>query len=136
MPQGDVVLEDIASMLPFKNYLVYLELKGADIRRVLEQLAASPGFQVIGGARVVIKDGKLVSAEIGGKPLDDRKSYGVATNTFVLNGGDDIYMARNAQTIEIYDIKLGDMFLEYVKGQTAAGLPLVYQADGRVKVEE
>lgn len=136
MPQGDILLDDIRSMLPFKNYLVYLELKGADIRRVLEQISADPKFQMIGGARVKIKGGKLVSVEIGGKPLDDRKVYVVATNTFVLNGGDEIFMARNAQEIEIYDIKLGEMLLDYVKAQTAAGLPIVYQADGRVMMED
>lgn len=136
LPQGDIIVDDIASMLPFKNYMAYLELKGADIRRVLEQLAAVPGFQVIGGARVVIKGGKLVSAEIGGKPLDDRRTYGVATNSFLLNGGDNIFMARNALALEMYEIKMGDMLMEYVQAQTAAGLPIVYQTDGRVKVEE
>lgn len=136
LPQGDIILDDIASMLPFKNYMVYLELRGADIRRVLEQLAAVPGFQVIGGARVVVRDGRLVSAQIGGKPLDDGRVYGVATNSFLLNGGDNIFLARNALAIEMYDIKMGDMFLEYVQAQTAAGLPIVYQADGRVTVEE
>lgn len=136
LPQGDLLLDDIASLLPFKNDIVYLELKGADIRRVLEQVSADPGFQVIGGARVVVKGGQLVSAEIGGKPLDDHKSYGVATITFVLNGGDDIYMARNAQSIEMFEIRIGEMFLDYVKAQTAAGQPIVYQADGRIKVEE
>ena len=136
MPQGDVLIDDIRSMMPFNNNMVYLELRGADIRLVLEQLAADPMFQVIGGARVKIKDGKLLSVEIGGKPLDDRRLYGVATNTFVLNGGDGINMARNAQAIDIYDIKLGDVLMDYVNALTAAGLPIVYQADGRVTVEE
>ena len=136
LPKGDILLDDILSMFPFKNYTVYLQLTGKDIRRVLEQCAATPGFQIIGGARVRIKDGKLVSAEIGGKPLNDKQLYGVATISFLLNGGDNIFMARNAKAIEMYEVKMSDFMVDYFREQKAAGLPIVYKADGRVTVEE
>ncbi len=73
MPQGDVLLDDMLSMFPFKNQLVYIEQSGKQIRKILENMAAGH-FQVLGGVRVVAENGKLVSAEIGGEPIDDDKT--------------------------------------------------------------
>ncbi len=75
MPKGDVMLDDMISMFPFKNQLAYVEHKGSTIRRIIEKMAASR-FQVLGGVRVVARDGKVVSLEIGGELLDDDKIYG------------------------------------------------------------
>ncbi len=132
MPQGDVLLDDIMSMFPFKNNLCYLELRGADIRAILEQLAAT-GWQCVGGARCTVKDGKLVSAEIGGEPIDDDRVYGVATISFLLNGGDGISVAKNALRLDILDEYIIDVMLPYVKSLAAEGKYIEYQTDGRIK---
>lgn len=136
MPEGDVLMDDIMSMFPFRNKLCYLELKGRDVRAVLEQLAAEK-WQVVGGARCVIsRDGKLLSAEIGGEPIDDDKVYGVATLDFLLNGGDGLFLQKNALSTEIMDKYVIDIILPYVKQLTAEGKPLEYHTDGRIKIEE
>ena len=133
MPEGDVLKDDIVSMFPFKNNLCYLELKGSDIRYILEQLAATT-WQVIGGGKFVVKDGKLESAEIDGAPLDDDRVYGVATISFLLSGGDGISMARNAQKLEIFDEYILDVMLPYVESLTAQGLPIEYHTDDRITI--
>lgn len=136
MPEGDVLMDDIMSMFPFRNKLCYLELEGRDVRAVLEQLAAEK-WQVVGGARCVIsRDGKLLSAEIGGEPIDDDKVYGVATLDFLLNGGDGLFLQKNALSTEIMDKYVIDIILPYVKQLTAEGKPLEYHTDGRIKIEE
>ena len=133
MPEGDVLKDDIVSMFPFKNNICYLELKGSDIRLILERLAAS-SWQVVGGGKFVVKDGKLESAEIDGAPLDDERVYGVATISFLLNGGDDIFMARNARRLEIFDEYILDVMLPYVESLTAQGLPIEYHTDDRITI--
>jgi 2',3'-cyclic-nucleotide 2'-phosphodiesterase (5'-nucleotidase family) len=136
MPQGEVILDDLLSMFPFKNYLVYLEHKGSTIRSMLEKMAAGR-FQVLGGVRVVVKDGKLLSVEIDGEPLDDEKIYGVTTVSFLLKGGDGLFMANDALTmVEYHDINVIDAVLEYVYAETAAGRSLEYKTDGRVQIIE
>ena len=132
MPQGDVLMDDLVSMFPFRNNLCYLELYGRDIRAMLERFAAR-SWQVIGGARCVVQEGKLVSAEIGGKPIDDDRIYGVATISFLLNGGDDIFVARNAVSLKIFDEYIIDVMLPYVQRLTAEGKPIEYQKDGRIQ---
>mgnify|MGYP002626873469 CR=1 FL=1 len=133
MPKGDVVKDDIMSMFPFKNNLCYLELAGKDVRALLEQFAQT-GWQVVGGARCVVKDNKLVSAQIDGAPLDDDKTYGVATISFLLNGGDDIFVARNAKRLDIYPEYIIDVMLPYVYKLTEEGKPIEYQTDGRIEI--
>ena len=134
MPQGDVILDDLLSMFPFKNYLVYLEHKGSTIRSILEQMAAGR-FQVLGGVRVVAKDGRIVSVEIDGEPLDDDKVYGVTTVSFLLHGGDGLFMANDAlKMVEYHDVNVIDAVLEHVYAETAAGRSLEYKTDGRVTI--
>ncbi len=131
MPEGDVIKDDIMSMFPFKNNLCYVALKGSDVRYILEDMAATR-FQVLGGVKVVAKDGKLVSVEVGGKPLDDKKIYGVATISFLLNGGDGISVARNAVELQVLDGYIIDTMLPFVRSYGKEGKPIEYKTDGRV----
>lgn len=135
MPQGPVVLDDILSMFPFRNHLVYAAIKGSNLKSLFDQLALTETFQCVSGARVVIKDHKVVSAEIGGKPIEDDKVYNVASIDFLLTGGDRIALGAMAEEIAISDVLLKDMMLQYVKGLTSAGKPIEYFTDGRVTME-
>lgn len=135
IPAGNVLLDDLVSMFPFKNHLCLVQLRGADLRKLFEQMAAS-GMQVVGGVRLVVADGRLESAEVGGAPLDDAREYGVATIDFLLDGGDDLFVARNAADLVITKIKVIDAIMNYVRAETAAGRPLTYQADGRVVIRK
>lgn len=135
MPQGNIILDDLKSMFPFRNQIVYLELQGSEIRAILEKMAADR-FQVLGGCRVVAKDGKLVSAELDGEPLDDARWYGVATISFLLEGGDGLYLANNSRNMKIYDIDIIDIILDKVKSLSSEGKPIEYHTDGRVVIEK
>ena len=136
MPKGDIILDDMLSMFPFKNQLVYVEHTGKQIREILENMAADR-FEVLGGVRVVADKGKLVTAEIGGEPIDDDKIYGVATISFLLEGGDGLTLKENAVSVTSFpEVDIIDAVLEFVYAETAAGRPIEYKADGRVKVND
>ena len=135
MPEGEIILDDMLSMFPFKNHLVYVEHKGSQIRKILEKMAAGR-IEVLGGARIVVEDGKLVSAEIGGKPIDDNKIYGLVTISFLLSGGDGLSLAENAVSVtEFKDVMIIDAVLEHIKAEPAAGRPIAGQEDGRVVIK-
>ena len=136
MPKGDIILDDMLSMFPFKNQLVYVEHTGKQLRNILEEMAADR-FQVLGGVRVVADGGKLVSAEIGGEPIDDEKIYGLATITFLLEGGDGLSLAENAVSVTSFEnVDIIDAVLEYVYRETEAGRPIEYKTDGRVVIKD
>lgn len=136
MPEGDIILDDMLSMFPFKNQLAYVEHTGKQIRAILEEMAADR-FQVLGGVRVVADGGKLVSVEIDGEPLDDEKIYGLATISFLLGGGDGLALEQNALSVTVYeDVQIIDAVLEHVYAETAAGRPIEYKTDGRVVIKD
>lgn len=135
MPEGDVTLDDMLSMFPFKNQVIYVEHKGITLRKMLEKMAAGR-FEVLGGVRVVAEDGKLVSAEIDGEPIDDNKVYGVATVSFLLYGGDGLRLADDAVSLKKFDVDIIDAVLEHVHAETAAGRTIQYESDGRVIIRK
>lgn len=133
--EGNVLLDDIVSMFPFKNRLCYLSLSGADIRYLFDQMAQRRNPQCIGGARFVIRDGKACDITVGGEPLDDAAPYGVATIDFLLDGGDSLFVARNARDLIISDVVLADWMIRYIRTAGAGGEPLEYSTDGRIVME-
>lgn len=136
MPQGEIILDDMLSMFPFRNYLAYVEHTGKHIRKILEGMAAGR-FQVLGGVKVVAEGGRLLSVEIDGEPLDDDKIYGMATISFLLGGGDGLALDHDAVSVTVFDdVAIIDAVLEHIYAETAAGRPIEYQTDGRVIVKD
>ena len=135
MPQGDVILDDIRSMFPFVNKLCYVELPGSELIRLMDDMAANR-VQCLSGVRLVIKDRKAKSLEVGGKAVDPRKKYGVATIDFLLDGGDNISVARGATGLIRTDVLIGEAIEGYVRKLTADGKAIEYHTDGRVVIEQ
>ena len=113
MPEGDVILDDILSMFPFRNNIVYLELKGSDLRNIFETMAATR-FQAVGGADILAEDGKLAHVRIDGEPLEDDKLYSVATISFLLDGGDSLSLGANAVNLKEFDVQIVDAVLSVI----------------------
>ena len=124
MPKGNVILDDILSMFPFKNNVVYLEHKGSELRKLFETMAATY-FQAIGGVEIVAEGGKLQKVLIGGEPLDDNKMYSVATISFLLYGGDSLTLAKNAENLKEYDVQIVEAVLDYIEDLKEQGKNIV-----------
>lgn len=134
LPAGNVIYDDIRSMFPFRNQILYMPIKGADIKALLDSMAAGR-FQILGGIRVVAKDGKVLTAEIGGEPIDDEKIYGLATITFLMNGGDGLMLEKYlAGEPVVTDVDIFDAMMAQVQKATSAGEPITGKADGRVVI--
>ena len=131
MPDGPVLKDDIYSMFPFRNYLCSVTIRGVDLKNIFAQMAANR-FDAISGARIVCSDGKLVSAEVGGVPVDDRKLYNVATIDFLLDGGDGYRIAKNAVAMNTTGILLKEAAFDYIDGLTQRGEKISGAVDGRI----
>ena len=110
---------DILAELPFGNKTVKLEVTGArHPRRARERLQPdrerrpaasrrSPGLTVEvdpdqPGRR------RVVSVMVGGAPLDDAKTYTLATNDFMANGGDGYAVFKGGQAADRPDRRDAD----------------------------
>jgi 5'-nucleotidase len=108
---GDLTRRDVLSLLPFKNRVVKLEVSGATLRAALEHGVArsaedaEPGrFPQVSGMRYVFDasrppGSRITSLTVNGKPLDDRKTYTLATTDYVAGGGDGYEMLKSARLL-------------------------------------
>lgn len=132
---GPLLLDDIESMLPFVNKLSYVKLAGSDLMNIMDDLA-SRKMQCLSGVKLVVSDGKVESLQIGGRPFDPARSYGVATVDFLLDGGDSLYVARGARELIITDEVIGKAMESYIRSLSAAGKDIAGSTDGRVIVKD
>ena len=85
---GTVRVRDVVSVLPFNNYLLVVDLTGAQLREVL----AMP-WSVVSGVKFTYKDdgeGRAVQTLLdkAGKPIADDAKLKVIINDFMYRGGD------------------------------------------------
>lgn len=130
LPQGDVLLEDMVSMFPFNNFLSYVTLKGSDLQEIFNFIAATRPM-VLGGVKLVQDGHRIDTLLVGGRPIDPKKTYSVATVDFLLAGGDNMQIGKNAKETIVTDYRVIDAILPYVRSLGEAGKPLEYHTDGR-----
>jgi 5'-nucleotidase len=93
---GEVKLRHLHQVSPFGNTVVCVTLTGDQVRELCEHMLGRgrPMLEISGG--VIRYDSskkrgeRLVDVTIGGKPLDPKASYRVATNSFLAEGGDGL----------------------------------------------
>ncbi len=130
MPQGEVLMDDLMSMFPFKNYLCYVSMKGSEVRALFDSMARR--VAVVGGVKVTVKDGEVLELLIDGEPLDEDRLYGVASIDFLVTGGDNIFSGRKSEEMVQTDVLVFDAILSHVRELTAAGKAIECERDGRV----
>ena len=136
LPKGDITLEDITSMFPFRNYMVWAKMKGSSLLTLFDQLAETKAFQATSGATIRVKNHVLESALIGGQPIVPDKIYNVITIDFLLDGGDKLNIGALSEHVVLSGVLLQDVMLDYVRGCEARGELVHGQADGRVIMTE
>jgi len=90
--QGPIRVKDLRRVLPFANTIAVFQITGEQILQILEVMAQNrvrnKGLLEVSGMTFVIQNQKIVQANVDGIPLDPKKIYKVATNSFIAGGGD------------------------------------------------
>lgn len=115
MPKGIVRKGDVILISPFENSLVVLEMKGKDLLRLMQNIAAVGGEGVSSSVRLVIsKDGKLISATINGEKISHKRTYTVATLDYLAEGNDKMYALKKAKKRHEIGLKTRDVMIESI----------------------
>lgn len=96
--KGPVRLGDVYAALPFDNYIVALKLTGSELKQVLEHGVSAVEkeegrFPQVSGLTFAYSlsapaGQRVRKVLVGGEPLDEFRTYSVATNDFLVAGGD------------------------------------------------
>jgi 5'-nucleotidase len=104
---GLLTRRNVLSVLPFNNKIVKIQITGAVLRAALEHGVASIGveqqpgrFPQVSGMRFSYdasrKPGaRVTEVTVNGQPLDDKKTYTLATTPYVVDGGDGYNVFKN-----------------------------------------
>lgn len=134
---GNITIENIYEILPFENSLCVLTLKGSVLKLLFENIAAKGGEGVSGIQLGITRNGKILKATVGGKPIEDERYYTVATIDYLAEGNDGMTVLPQA---EIYDCPQGatlrSLFMKYVEQETEAGRKLTAHMEGRIRIIE
>jgi len=116
LPKGNVTTRTAFEIMPFENSLVVLALKGDQILEIAAYIIKEKKPQPLSGMTFTItKDNKAKDIMVQGKPLDLNKTYYVATNDYLANGGDSMtFFAKNTQKFDL-NYKLRDVLIDYFK---------------------
>jgi 2',3'-cyclic-nucleotide 2'-phosphodiesterase (5'-nucleotidase family) len=108
-PPGVLTRGDVVTILPFNNTATVLRLSGADLVAALEngvsQLPTPAGrFPQVSGLSfrydpAAAPGSRVRSVTVGGAPLDPARTYTLATNDFLANGGDGYETFKTAEVV-------------------------------------
>lgn len=134
LPEGDVSLGLVLTMLPFTNSVVVMEIDGKSLQEGLDVMAGRGGDAVSRQVCAGMKGGKAVDVMIDGKPLEPDKTYTVATIDYLANGGDNMAsFAEKGKVVARSEEQLKNDIINHIKQLTIAGEAIMPDTAVRMK---
>jgi len=121
---GDVTFEEAFTVQPFNNYLVSLDLTGAQVKQLLtEQWSGSNAgtgkkiLQVNKAFGYTYSGTTLGAVTLNGQPLVDTQTYRVVTNNFLQGGGDNFPTMAKGTNVYYGGLDI-DAFANYLEASS------------------
>ena len=141
---GDITRRDIVAILPFMNTIVLVDVSGATILAALEngvsRVEHGDGrFAHVSGMAYVWDPGadpgeRIVEVTVDGEPLDEAETYTLATNDFLLAGGDGYTMLADGDVIIAPEE--GRLMSDVITDQIIADEVVEVSEDGRISTAD
>jgi 2',3'-cyclic-nucleotide 2'-phosphodiesterase (5'-nucleotidase family) len=132
--------KDILTELPFGNLAVLLEISGADLLAALEEGVSSVEdvagrFPQVSGLRFLFdarrpRGSRVLQVTVGGRPLDRTATYRLATNEYMMGGGDGYASLRKGRPV--IDASGGALMAQVVMDYIAAKGTVSPAVEGRI----
>jgi 5'-nucleotidase len=136
---GDITKKEIVTVFPFGNYVVTKKVTGEALLKALEQgTSAYPeplgAFLQVSGITFAVDTlkpagSRVVNAKVNGKALDPKAEYLLATNDFIIAGGDGYTMLADFEVANEFG-SMEDVLIEYLKETGEVKI----QTEDRVKI--
>ncbi|WP_225312694.1 5'-nucleotidase C-terminal domain-containing protein [Pseudotamlana haliotis] len=114
LPKGDVTKGTAYKLMPFENSLVVAAIKGNQINDLVNYLVKAKKAHPIAKLKITLdKDGSLLESKIKGENIDANKTYYVATNDYLYQGGDDMTFFQPNDSHYTLDYKIRNTLIDY-----------------------
>ncbi|TPV32283.1 hypothetical protein FJ651_12005 [Paucihalobacter ruber] len=114
--KGNITTRTAYEVMPFENSIVVVGLKGQNIKDLLAYLTKAKRAHPISGLKIELdKNHEITESLINNLPIDYNKTYYVATNDYLYNGGDGMtFFQPNESSLSI-DYKVRNILIDYFK---------------------
>ena len=114
--KGDITLRSAYNIMPFENSIVVCQLKGSDLKELIDYLILNKKAHPISGISIVLDENySLLDVTINGEKIDQEKVYHVATSDYLLKGGDQMNFFEKSKKNITLDYKIRNILIDYFK---------------------
>ncbi len=116
LPKGNITTKTAFELMPFENSIVVVALKGRQVDSLVSYLCKSKSAHPISKLKLSIdKNFKLLNATVKGQAIDTAKTYYVATNDYLYNGGDHMTFFKPNDSLYNLNYKIRNILIDYFK---------------------
>lgn len=131
IPAGPITLGKIYEVMPFENELVVLKLSGLQMYTLARQIGEVHG-ECIAGMTLEFSGDRLTHFTVGGKPVDNGKTYTVVTTDYLSAPGRKRLSVLGSVPRRFIGVKLRDAILDEVESLQKQGKPVTARIEGRI----
>lgn len=114
--KGNVNARTAYQIMPFENSIVVVEMEGASVKDLLSFLAKSGRAHPVANTKLAVDNqNTYLKTEINGRPFDENRTYFVATNDYLVQGGDDMGFFKNRTSVTNLDYLVRNAIIDYFK---------------------
>ena len=138
LAEGVVTRGGIYEVMPFENTIVTMELTGAEVKRVIEDGLRGGRVHQVSGLRFAFDSrrpamDRVTALQAGdGTPFDTTRTWTVAVNNFMADGGDDSSTLARGRNKRDTQVLVRDALERFVRERCAGGGALDYKTEGRI----
>lgn len=112
--KGNITTRTAYEIMPFENSIVVVAIKGSNINELISYLLRAKRAHPISKLQIKTDlDFNLIEATINGEPINPEKTYYVATNDYLYNGGDGMTFFQPNDSLYVMDYKVRNALLDY-----------------------
>src|SRR5690606_32006721 len=121
---------NIYELSPFENFIYLVELSAQDVKKLAHYCVKGKNLG-ISGMRVESEKGELVNFTVGDKEVVEGKTYTLAINDYLANGGDNMAFLIDLPRLVASKVLLREMLLDQMKKWSAEGKLINAEIEGR-----
>lgn len=114
--KGNITARTAFELMPFENSIIVVALKGTEIDSLVSFLSKDRKAHPISKLKLSIDSNyNVIDYSISGKKIDPNKTYYVATNDYLFNGGDNMTFFKTNAGAHVLDYKIRNALIDNFK---------------------
>mgnify|MGYP002620964561 CR=1 FL=1 len=134
IPKGDIRIANLYEVSPFENSLVFIQLKGSELKKALQRFTDKANAPMA-GVEMTYRNSRPVKILVQHAPIDDNRIYKLVTLDFIAKGGDNLLKDIQFESAEYTSMVFRDFLIEEIITINNENRLVDGNLEGRVTIE-